>query len=388
MFQFPDTISTEVFLERYWQKTPLFVPQALPAGWPELSADELGWLATLDDVESRLVFSERNGDTTNYRVEHGPFDDKVLAALPPEDWTLLVQDVEKHLPDFRRLIRQASFIPDWRIDDLMVSTAAPGGGVGPHRDNYDVFLCQGIGQREWRMAPANADLKIIESAELSLLEPFADESPVTANSGDLLYLPPGIAHWGIASESCMTYSIGMRAPTLSEFMEGIARIHETEFDPERIEDSFYSDPDLTESEAEPGLISERALARARACFTVDANLSDEDFALVFGSVVTDVKAWLAPEAPYKSEIDTFLKSLSGAPEVRVHGMARLGFWAVEDRNLVFVNGYAKSVTADRMKFFRRICANRLAEVTDDDLFRWLLAHGAFDLQPDEQNDAT
>ena len=364
------------------------MPQALPAGLPELSADELGWLATLDDVESRLVFSERNGESTHYRVEHGPFDERMLAALPPKDWTLLVQDVEKHLPDFRRVIRQASFIPDWRIDDLMVSFAAPGGSVGPHRDNYDVFLCQGVGQREWRIAPANANLEIAESAELSLLEPFADESPVIANSGDVLYLPPGIAHWGIASESCMTYSIGMRAPTLSEFMAGIARIHEAEFDHERIEDAFYSDPDLAESEAEPGLISERALARARASFTVDANLSDEDFASVFGSVVTDVKAWLTPEAPCKSEIDSFLKSLSGAPEVPVHGMARLAFRAVEDRNLVFVNGYAKPVTAEQMKVFRWICANRMAEVTDDDLFRWLLAHGALDLQPDGQNDAT
>ncbi len=106
MFQFPDAISTQVFLERYWQKAPLFVPRALPADLPELSADELAWLATLDDVESRLVFSERNGDTTNYRLEHGPFDEKVLAALPSEGWTLLVQDVEKHLPEFRRLIRQ------------------------------------------------------------------------------------------------------------------------------------------------------------------------------------------------------------------------------------------------------------------------------------------
>ncbi len=364
------------------------MPQALPANLPELSADELGWLATLDDVKSRIVFSERNGDTTDYRVEHGPFDEKLLTALPPEDWTLLVQDVEKHLPDFRKLLGEASFIPDWRIDDLMVSFTAPGGSVGPHRDNYDVFLCQGIGQREWRIAPQSVELKIIDSGELSLLEPFADDSPVTANSGDVLYLPPGIAHWGIASESCMTYSIGMRAPTFSEFMAGIARIQETELEFERGEELFYTDPGLTENEAKPGLISECALERARACFAVDANLSDEEIALVFGSVVTEIKAWLAPEAPCKSEIDTFLKSQSGAPEVQVHGMARLGFWAVEDQNLVFVNGSAKSVTADQMKFFRRICANRMAEVTDDNLFRWLLAHGAFDLQPDEQNDAT
>ncbi len=364
------------------------MPQALPAGLPELSADELGWLATLDDVESRLVFSERNGESTHYRVEHGPFDERMLAALPPKDWTLLVQDVEKHLPDFRRVIRQASFIPDWRIDDLMVSFAAPGGSVGPHRDNYDVFLCQGVGQREWRIAPANANLEIAESAELSLLEPFADESPVIANSGDVLYLPPGIAHWGIASGSCMTYSIGMRAPTLSEFMAGIARIHEAEVDHEGIEDAFYSDPDLTESEAEPGLISERALARARASFTVDANLSDEDFASVFGSVVTDVKSWLTPEAPCKSEIDSFLKSLSGAPEVRVHGMARLAFWASENKNLIFANGYARTVSRAQLDLVRRICTNRAVQAADSELFIWLADKGVFDFLTSEQDDAT
>ncbi len=362
--------------------------QALPAGLPELSADELGWLATLDDVESRLVFSERNGDSTSYRVEHGPFDERMLAALPPEDWTLLVQDVEKHLPDFRRLIRQASFIPDWRIDDLMVSFAAPGGSVGPHRDNYDVFLCQGIGQREWRIAPADADLKVVESAELSLLEPFADESPVAAKNGDVLYLPPGVAHWGTASESCVTYSIGMRAPTLSEFMAGLARIHDTEVDHEGIEDSFYSDPDLTGSEAEPGLISERALARAREIFTVASNLSDEDFALVFGSVVTDVKAWLAPEAPCESEIETFLKSLSGASEVQVHGMARLAFWAGKKKNFIFANGYARAVSRPQLDLVRGICTNRATEPADSELFIWLADKGAFDLLTSERNDAT
>lgn len=388
MFQFPDAISTDVFLDRYWQKAPLCMAQALPADLPELSADELGWLATLDDVESRLVFSERNGDSTDYRVEHGPFDEKVLAALPPEDWTLLVQDVEKHLPDFRQLIRQASFVPDWRIDDLMVSFAAPGGSVGPHRDSYDVFLCQGIGEREWRIAAADADLIVVESAELSLLEPFADESPVTAKNGDVLYLPPGVAHWGIASDSCMTYSIGMRAPTLSEIRAGSARIHEAEVGHESIEDSFYSDPDLTQSEAEPGLISERALARARENFTIDANFSDEDFALVFGSVVTDVKAWLAPEAPCKSEIETFLNSLSAASEVQVHGMARLAFWVGKDRNLIFANGYARPVTRSQLDLVRRTCTNRAMKAADSELFIWLADKGAFDLLTSERNDAT
>jgi 50S ribosomal protein L16 3-hydroxylase len=386
VFQFPDDLSTEDFLDRYWQKAPLFMPQALPAGLPELDADELAWLATQSDVESRLVFSEHDGATTSYRVEHGPFDDKTLAALPAKDWTLLVQDVEKHLPDFRQFFHAASFVPDWRIDDLMISFAAPGGSVGPHRDNYDVFLCQGAGQREWRLASANTELKAVESGELSLLEEFIDDSPVKASPADVLYLPPGIAHWGIAKDSCMTYSIGMRAPTLLEFLAGVARIQDSDIDHEGIDDVFHADPDLSVTESEPGLISARSLERARQAFSTDSGLTDEEIARAFGSVVTDVKAWLAPEEPSQRRVQELLAS--GTREFRVHGMARLAFCITAGQNLVFANGYGKSVDADQVGNFRRICADRMAQADDDELLRWLLAHGAFDLQPDEQNDVT
>ena len=386
MFQFPDAMSTDDFLDGYWQKTPLFMPQAWPASLPELSADELGWLATLEDVESRIIFLERSGDTTSYRLEHGPFDEKVLTALPAKDWTLLVQDVEKHLPDFRRLIQEASFIPDWRIDDLMVSFATPGGSVGPHRDNYDVFLCQGDGQREWRIAPENANLKTAESGDLSLVEPFADESPVKADNGDVLYLPPGIAHWGIATESCMTYSIGMRAPTLSEFKAGIARICDTETEYQEGKDLFYTDHDLTENEAKPGLISDLALQRARSRFSTSIELDDADFASVFGSVVTGVKAWLAPEAPSSEEFDSFLNTAT--QEVSVHGMARLAYCGTPSNEIVFVNGHVTTVNADQLKFFRRLCEHRTAKVGDDRLFRWLVEKGAFDFPTDVPGNAT
>lgn len=386
MLQFPDSLSTEDFLDRYWQKAPLFMPQALPSNLPELKADELAWLATLSDVESRIIFSERNGDTTRYRVEHGPFDDKMLAALAPQDWTLLVQDVEKHLPDFRGFIQAASFIPDWRIDDLMVSFAAPGGSVGPHRDNYDVFLCQGAGQREWRIAPANAQIETVEFAELSLLEEFTDDSPVKAGHADVLYLPPGIAHWGIAEDSCMTYSIGMRAPTLLEFMAGVARIEDSDVDFDGIDDVFYSDPDLSATESEPGLISQCSLERARESFATSSGLSDENLARAFGSVVTDVKAWLAPEEPCQTDAEQF--EASASPRVRVHGMAKLAFCTAAGQNLVFVNGHSKPVSPEQITTFRRICADRTAQRSDDDMFRWLLTRGAFDLQPDQQNDVT
>ena len=386
MLQFPGAISAEDFLDRYWQKSCIFMPQSLPADLPELSADELGWLATLDDVESRIIFSERNGDVTGYRLEHGPFDEIRLQKLPPENWTLLVQDVEKHLPDFRRYLSEASFIPDWRIDDLMVSFAAPGGSVGPHRDNYDVCLCQGTGQREWRIAPPSADLRAVECGELSLVEPFDDASPVTANHRDVLYLPPGIAHWGIATESCVTYSIGMRAPTSADFMAGVSRVLGTDIDYDRSHELFYKDPDLSESEARPGMISDEAVQRARRCFEDPANLEHDEFAMVFGCVVSDVKAWLAPECPGQSDIEAFLKT--DRPDVRVHGMARLAHYAGPNGNFAFANGFAHPVTAAELEVVRGICTERVAKAESSELFMWLAAKGAFDLQANEPDNAT
>ena len=172
------------------------MPGALDGIQPSITAGELAWLATQDDVESRLVFTKHDGDGTRYEVRHGPFPNDVLSSLPRQNWTLLVQDVEKHLPDFRALFAVVDFIPDWRIDDLMVSFAAPGGSVGPHRDNYDVFLCQGEGIREWHLGNKDDVVEDESSNELSLLKPFADSNPQSAGEGDILYLPPRRAALG------------------------------------------------------------------------------------------------------------------------------------------------------------------------------------------------
>ena len=215
MLKLPGQLTAESFLARHWQKTYLFMPQALDRLRPAISRNELGWLATLDDVESRLVFTRRGGSGVRYDAETGPVDPEYLAGLPGKDWTLLVHDVEKHLPVMRKLCAHVPFIPDWRIDDLMVSFAAPGGGVGPHRDYYDVFLCQGIGIREWHVATESVDANPDASDDLALTAEFQGEQH-TAREGDVLYLPPGVPHWGTATRACITYSIGMRAPQLSD----------------------------------------------------------------------------------------------------------------------------------------------------------------------------
>ncbi|MDH5622079.1 MAG: cupin domain-containing protein, partial [Gammaproteobacteria bacterium] len=247
MLTLPGKLTADTFLKRYWQKQPLFMPGALPKIRPAITRNELAWLATLEDVESRLVFVDRSARKRRYRVESGPFDPAHLQSLPKRDWTLLVHDVEKHLPAMRVLFNHVPFIPQWRIDDLMVSFAAPGGGVGPHRDNYDVFLCQGTGVRNWRFTTDAVADDREASNDLALLSEFESADDRDAIEGDVLYLPPCAPHWGTAKRACMTYSIGMRAPQVADLLPAPG----DRGDGQR----FYCDPDLAVDEAVPGSIS-------------------------------------------------------------------------------------------------------------------------------------
>lgn len=366
------------------------MPRAADGIQPSITAGELAWLATQDDVESRLVFTKRESNGTRYEVRHGPFPNDVLSSLPRQDWTLLVQDVEKHLPDFRALFAVVDFIPDWRIDDLMVSFAAPGGSVGPHRDNYDVFLCQGEGVREWHIGDTEKVMDDESSNELSLLKPFLDKNPQSASEGDILYLPPGVPHWGLAKEFCMTYSIGMRAPNLAELHAGAARLFEDLDDVTAKSsvagvDVFYEDPDLTVEEAIPGLISDAAIHRARKTLHRNASLDEQQIAMILGSVATDPKSWLAPERISDDEAESRIAELRPDGELAVHGMARIAYWEKEGAGIIFANGFARKVSADFLAVFRNLCkfrstgSNSMCANDDDSLLHWLLTCGVLDL---------
>ncbi len=366
------------------------MPGALPGIHPSLTSSELAWLATQEDVESRLVFTQGDGEDTHYQVRHGPFQNDVLSSLPRQNWTLLVQDVEKHLPDFRALFAAVDFIPDWRIDDLMVSFAAPGGSVGPHKDNYDVFLCQGEGMREWYLGDKDKVVADASSSELLLLKPFVDQQPQTAGDGDVLYLPPGVPHWGIARDFCMTYSIGMRAPNLAEMRAAAVRVF-GELDDVTTKSSatgadiFYEDPDLKIDEAEPGLISGEAIRRAKHTLRKSALLDEKQIAMILGSVATDPKVWLAPECVTDDEAKDVINALDKDATLSVHGMARIAFCEIGGSGLIFANGHARDLSPDRLELFRKLCRFRTATCTtlcaDDDteLLHWLLKSGVFDL---------
>jgi 50S ribosomal protein L16 3-hydroxylase len=185
------------FLREYWQKEPLLLRTAFPDFEPQLDPDDIAGLACDEHAESRLIagsFAEGS-----WTLRHGPFDEGDFAALPARDWTLLVQDVEKHYPPLRRLLARFDFLPDWRIDDLMVSVAGPGGSVGPHVDQYDVFLLQAAGRRRWQIA-RSFDPALLPGCELNVLRRFEPELEWDLQPGDVLYLPPGVAHHGIALE--------------------------------------------------------------------------------------------------------------------------------------------------------------------------------------------
>lgn len=202
------------FMRRHWQKKPLLVRQAIPQFTPPVLRSELFALAAQEGVESRLVQLAKGA----WKLRHGPFQRRALPALQQPDWTLLVQGVDLHNDAVHALMQQFRFVPEARLDDLMISYASPGGGVGPHFDSYDVFLLQAHGRRRWRIG-RQKDLTLRDGIPLKVLAQFEPEEEFVLEPGDMLYLPPRYAHDGIAEGECMTYSIGFRAPARAELAQ-------------------------------------------------------------------------------------------------------------------------------------------------------------------------
>ncbi len=204
------------FMERHWQKTPLFVPGALPDFTGTLDGDELAGLAGEELADSRIVIHQPDDD--RWQLQRGPFDAAHFVNLPQRHWTLLVTGVDQWHAETEALLEHIDFLPRWRVDDIMVSYAAPGGSVGPHVDQYDVFLLQGTGRRRWQIGRPDPNPPLLPDHELAILAQFQPEQEWVAQPGDLLYLPPGVPHYGVALEPCMTFSLGMRAPALTELV--------------------------------------------------------------------------------------------------------------------------------------------------------------------------
>lgn len=242
-------------MRRHWQKKPLLIRQAVPDIAAPLSRRALFDLASHDGVESRLVQQDGKG----WSLRRGPLSRRALPPLSRRGWTLLVQGLDRHVPAAHELLSRFRFVPAARLDDLMLSWASDGGGVGPHLDSYDVFLLQVQGQRRWRIAPGG-DGALRPGLPLKILARFAPEREWVLEPGDMLYLPPGWAHEGVAVGECMTASIGFRAPTRVELArEVLARLIESDDDAPPV---LYRDPSQTATE-EPGRVPQ-ALQRFAA----------------------------------------------------------------------------------------------------------------------------
>ncbi|WP_227369788.1 cupin domain-containing protein [Halomonas sp. M20] len=259
-------LSAAEFLAKYWQKKPLLIRGAFVDFVSPLSPDELAGLACEDGIEARLVEEhgqDEQGRDKPWQVSHGPFDEATFARLPERDWTLLVQAVDHYVPEVNALLEHFHFLPRWRLDDIMVSYAPPGGSVGPHVDQYDVFLLQASGTRHWQLGgKVSDDVPIIPGIDLRILEHFEvqPDQEWLLEPGDMLYLPPGMAHHGVSrSTDCMTFSVGFRALSADESITSFA-----DYLGEQLPASHrYTDPNLAPP-THPGEIDDAAIARMRA----------------------------------------------------------------------------------------------------------------------------
>ena len=352
----------ETFLSEYWQKKPLLIRDGLPELEPPVAPDVLAGLACEEGVESRLLIQ---GETEQeWELKHGPFSDEIFSHLPESHWTLLVQAVDHWIPEAGNLLNLFDFIPRWRIDDLMISYASDGGGVGPHFDNYDVFLVQTNGKRKWEIggiydetSPLRPDMPVSILSEFEAIETW------TLEAGDILYLPPGIAHNGIAEgNDCMTCSVGFRAPSHSEILRDY-----TDYIGVNLSEALrYDDPDLTAQE-NTGEITTQALEKIQLIlrkYTEDKELISQ----WFGRFVTTPKYQQAD--PLESEDSENIYSTEDLKSHLASGgillrneSSRFAFEVKSDKNILFVDGYSIDNINDIDELIETLCTE--IELSDE-----------------------
>ena len=348
------------FLRDYWQQKPLLVRQAIPGFESPISADELAGLALEEEVESRLVLEH---GAHPWELRRGPFAEDTFSQLPERDWTLLVQAVDQFVPEVAEVLKDFGFLPSWRIDDLMISFAAPGGSVGPHFDNYDVFLLQAEGQRRWKIGQmCDADSKLLQHADLRILADFEQTDEWVLEPGDMLYLPPRLAHYGIAEDDCMTYSVGFRAPSAAEVLT-----HFTDFLAQYLTDEErYTDADA-QPVSDPHQIQQDALDRLKKLLT--EHMSDERLLLTwFGQFMTEPKY---PElvAGIEIEEEDFLGALEDGAILIRNPSARMAWSEVGEDLVLFASGQSRLVSARLRELLKLICSADALHV--ENLGAWL-----------------
>ncbi|MCP3752835.1 cupin domain-containing protein [Pseudomonas sp. SBB6] len=353
-------LTAREFMRDYWQKKPLLVRQAFPDFESPIDADELAGLALEEEVESRLVIE--HGERP-WELRRGPFEEDAFSTLPERDWTLLVQAVDQFVPEVGEMLEHFRFLPSWRIDDVMISFAAPGGSVGPHFDNYDVFLLQGQGKRNWKIGQmCDSDSPLLEHADLRILAEFEQSDEWTLEPGDMLYLPPRLAHYGIAEDDCLTYSVGFRAPGAAEVLT-----HFTDFLSQFLPDEErYTDADA-EPVSDPHQIQHDALDRLKKLLT--EHMGDERLLLTwFGQFMTEPRYPELVSGEPLDEVELIESLAQGAILIR-NPSARLAWSEVDDNLLLFASGQSRLLPGDLRELLKLICAADALHI--ENLEQWL-----------------
>jgi 50S ribosomal protein L16 3-hydroxylase len=335
-------LSPQLFMKRHWQKKPLLVRQAIPGFKPLLDRSELFELAALEDGQARMVVQDA-AEASGWRFKHGPFERRSLPALKRPGWTILVQGVDLQHDAVHALMNQFRFVPDARLDDLMISYATDTGGVGPHFDSYDVFLLQAHGRRRWRIG-RQKDLSLQPDMPLKILANFVPEEEFILEPGDMLYLPPRYAHDGIAMGECMTYSIGFRQPNKGELArELLQRLAEDA--EEAVGVAVYKDPGQM-AVAQPGEIPDQMVAFAQEALQ-GALKNPEVLGRALGEYLTEPKAnvWFDSAEPAGSD-----------PEgpVRLDRRTKMMF----DARHIFINGESFRAAGRDATLMRRLADDR------------------------------
>lgn len=346
-------LSAQQFMKKHWQKKPLLVRQAMPGFKPLLTRPQLFDLSTREDVESRLIVqtrepavkSRKKPAVPGWTLGHGPFKKDRFPPLAQAGWTLLVQGVDLHNDALHELMNRFRFVPDARLDDLMISWASDGGGVGPHFDSYDVFLLQAAGKRRWRIG-RQKDLSLQADVPLKILTNFLPEEEHVLDAGDMLYLPPRWAHDGIAEgEGCMTYSVGFRVPQRASLAGELAL---------RMTDAF-EDATLYKDAAQPATTTPALIPDALQAFASEALerlLSDRDsLACALGEVMTEPKPKVWFEEPERD--------WDGGP-LRLDRRTRMMY----DMQHIFINGDSFRAGGADARLMRRLADQRALSAAD------------------------
>ncbi|MBA2651829.1 MAG: cupin domain-containing protein [Tatlockia sp.] len=352
-----DEVNLKEFLTDYWQKKPLVIRKAFPEFVNALTPDELAGLSMEEEIESRIVWETPN-KVPAWHLKYGPFLEKDFAALPKTHWTLLVQGLDRFVPEIAAMFDSFNFIPQWRVDDVMVSYAVEQGSVGPHYDNYDVFLYQAIGQRKWTLTSKNCEeSNYIGDIELRIMQQFEVEEEYILEEGDMLYLPPHIGHYGIAmSGECMTYSFGYRSYQGQELWDSFA-----EYLSEKKSTLLYQDPNWSSNENTSEIPNQAVLQAKKLMLKI---LGDEtQLKAWFGCFVTqlDSQAETLLPMPGDNDFKAFSDELTKGASLRRNPLCRFAYQLQEGGQGIslFINGRAWDLDKVSIELIKLVANSRL-----------------------------